>query len=715
MSLFVEGSYDVLEFSMPPNGMNQNISPRVLPPNFAYVLDNILPIPQGRGMVRYGTSLINNDLAPDSNILETFSFIKPTGGKQLVLYVQDFTEDLSIEHAAVTSTNIFTFDSFTPSQFVVNAPIKITYSGSAGIITLYSTIADVIIDETLVTIFLAEDNIFPENIEDITITHIYYADGNLYQYDFDSETLSASLMDGLSVTTVPRSVTFQNTLIICNGIDPIMSWDGTTFEVIIDFVKELANSFNLLTTTSFSFVIPANFIIEKYQNNAPIQVSINGEITATTVTNISVADNIATITTADGIPDFTGQDTVILLYGDMPPTFNFLFVAHDRLWALGPGEVGINYRDPDQALLVYYANQPNSYTSWFDERTKVVLNEDLSDKHGIPDNLEAICLVNNLVAFIGRNKAQIWQGFDPTPNASPANEFRWAYNLPIGIAHGNLLIDLPNEVYFITENGLVSFSTFNIAKQLVASPYDAIDPIIRKYISTITNSDLNYRACRSFKYKGGPFCGFKIGNNKLLVSLYSTNLYAWSFFSGDFSNAQCFCSSLDNSLYLGIGNKIYQYGDGKDSSEVVYGDQDGNAPIRYYWTLPAVHQSGKRFANKRYEIQVDYPSSFFINEQNSLSIGIMGDVRQTFSLEDQYELSERGDPLNTIPLAPNLGDPNKPSNKALGMRLDVPHESTKGRLKFIASSFWLSISGYCINGPVYFDRIRLFGIFERNS
>jgi len=715
MSLFVEGSYDVLEFSMAANGMNQNISPKVLPPNFAYVLDNILPIPQGRGMVRYGTSLVNDDLAPDSNILEMFSFVKSDGGEQFILYVQEFTEDLTISAIDINGIDTFNFDSDTPENYVVNSPIKITYSGDFGIVTLYSTITDVIIDTNTVTLTLSEDSVFPEQFFDLTITHIYFSDGNIYSYDFDSETLSSSLMDGLSVTTIPRSVTFQNTLIICNGVNPIMSWDGTTFEIITDFVKELGTSFNWVDANNFSFVIPDNFIIDKYQDDAQIKLTINEEETDTTVESISVTDNVATITTVDEIPEFSGTDEIILYYADYPPPFNFLFVAHDRIWALGPGEVGIRYRDPEEAMKVYYANQTNSYSAWFDERTKLVLNEDLSDKHGIPDNLEAICLVNDLIAFIGRHKTQVWQGKDPSPNADFQREFEWFFNIPTGIAHGNLLIDLPNDNYSITENGAISLSTLNVARQLAASPYDAIDPIIRQYIKDITESDLKYRACRSFKYKGGPFCGFKIGNNKLLVSLYSTNLYAWSFFSGDFSNAQSFCVS-NNSLYLSIGNKIYQYADGRDSaSNIMYGDQNGTATIPYCWTLPVVHSSGKRFANKRYEIQFDYPSSFFINDKNQLNIQVFGDLRQTFSLEDQYQISARGDVFNTIPLLETALNPNKPPKSALGMRLDIPYEFIKGRLKFISSSFWLNISGYCIDGPVYFDRIRLFGIFERNS
>lgn len=717
MSLFVEGSYDVLEFSMAPNGMNQNISAKVLPPNFAHVLENILPDPQGRGSVRFGNELINDELPPDSKILEEFAFIKSDGNKQVVLYVQEFTEDLPIEEApTIIDGKTFTFQSDHAPKFVLNAPIKITYTGPLGIITLYSTIADLIVEEGInVTITLAEDNIFPSNFEDLTITHVYYAVGSIYSFDFASETLSAQLMTGLSVTTVPRSCPFPDVIIIYNGIDKLMSWNGTTLEVIIDFVKEIGTNFNWIDATHFSFLTPENFIIEKYFDQAQIRLSINGTVTSTTVASIMQPIDIATIATEDPIPEFTGEDEVILYYGDYPPPFSYLYPAHDRIFALAPGAISLKYRDPEEALKVFFTNQPNSYTAWYDELTKHVLFEDLSAKHGVADNLEAICMVNELLIFIGRHKTQIWQGSDPSPNADPRNEFEWLYNLPIGIAHGNLLVPLPNDVYFVTENGIVSFNTLNIARQLVASPSDAVDPIVRQYVKTITESDLNYWACRSFKYKSGPFVGFKIGKNKLLVSLYSANLYAWAFFTGDFSKASCFCGDLDNSLYLGIDNKIYKYADGKDSSVIIYGDQDGESAIPFYWMLPVVHQSGRRYANKRYEIQFDYPSSFFINPDNSIFISIFGDIRKTFSLENEYELSPRGDPFNTIPLLKTAIDPNKPSKYAIGMRLGIPYESIKGRLKFISSSFWLNISGYCKDGPVYFDRVRLFGIFERSS
>jgi hypothetical protein len=279
---------------------------------------------------------------------------------------------------------------------------------------------------------------------------------------------------------------------------------------------------------------------------------------------------------------------------------------------------------------------------------------------------------------------------------------------------------MANDVYFVSQNGLLSFSTLNVAKQFAATASDAVDPLVRQYVTSTTTSNQAYRACRSFKYKSGAFCGFKIGLNKVLVSLYSTNLYAWSLFSGDFAKAATFLATLDNALYLTVGNQIYQYADGTKDTPPVYGDNNGQDLINFLWTLPVVHLSGRRWANKRYELQVDYSSSVVLGKENTLSILIHGDLQRTFSLSDNYILPFKGDVLQTIPLVeiPDRRPPNydrdQPDAGWFGFRLDEPYAYPKDRLKFLSSSFGVSLFGSTKNGKLYFKKIRLFGIAERS-
>jgi hypothetical protein len=134
------------------------------------------------------------------------------------------------------------------------------------------------------------------------------------------------------------------------------------------------------------------------------------------------------------------------------------------------------------------------------------------------------------------------------------------------------------------------------------------------------------------------------------------------------------------------------------------------------WTPPLVHLSGKRWANKRYELQVAYPSSFVLGVENSLSILIHGDTHKTFSLSNNYPLPFKGDILQTIPLvARGVPDPNEPDPQMFGFRLDEPYAYPKDRLKFLSSTFGVSVLGSTKNGKLSFKKMRLFGIAERNT
>jgi hypothetical protein len=727
MSFFQEGDFDTLEFTIPVAGMNQNISPKILPPQYAYVLDNIVPLPIGRGSVRYGTKLVNEDLTFDSNIIEIFPFLNNDGTEQDILYVADFVEDTTANTFIVTSVSRFYFSSTNGALYFQDTQIKIRYHTSTfATTTMYCNIFAVLTDEETVIVELS-GNYFIDDIDDITIDSVWFPVGNIYMYNTETSTLSAPLNTNyMSVACVPRAITFQNTLTICNGVDKLVIWDGTDLNIVTDYVTEYANSFIRISNSSFSFIptvglnIP-DFILGKYPVGGLIRLNVyNGNVlvssTNLTILTATQAGNVVTITTTTAtVPAFTGVNNLALAYGDYPPTFNFLFVAHNRIWALGPGQASINYREFSETMIVYYTYETNNPLKWFNDQNKRVEFEDLRNQHGIADNLEAIASISNYIVFIGRHKTQVWQGIDPTTLAAAPNRFSWAYNLDIGIAHGNLALDIATDTYLVTDNGIVSLSRFNITQQIGATDVNSVDPIVRDYLQTIKQSNIFYRQCRSFKYKNGPFCGFKIGTNKILVSLYSTNLYSWMFFSGDFANASTIVSGSIDSLYLGIGNKLYKYADGKDGDVVLYGDQNGTALISFFWTLPVVHRPGIRFANKRYEIQLEYGSAFARNQQDNLSIGVIGDIRQSFELRNLYALPPIGDALNTVPLGLGVPNPTNPDPNAPGLRLETSYSYPKGRLKFVSSSFWLYLTGYTVDGPIYFDRIRLFGITERRS
>lgn len=721
--MFQDGNYDILEFFAPVQGMNTNISPEALPKDFAVFLQNILPTPLGSNQVRYGTKKEQNiKLDANAKILEAFAYRTSEGKSQIILYVQTFVKDTSAQNINVLSPTQLSFTTNVAQNFHEETPIEISYT-KEGTRTLTTSIEHKTLEQDTMTVTLADGGL-NQGTDGLSINSLSFSQGSIYVYDLSTSTLSDALKTGLSVACVPRSVTFLNTLLICNGVDRVLSWDGANLTEVVDFVKEdSATNFHRIDNTHFSFSLSPQkadiFDITKYQNNNQIQLKINGITTPLEVSDVFQAQNLITVTTSSDLPNFNQQNHPELFYRDWPPCFSFMAVAHNRLWGLGAGPVGIKYRLPDQAMRVYFSYSSNTLTNWFDEKLKIVPFIDLSKTHGEPDNLEAITSLNELTIFLGRSKTQVWKGSEPLGGAIDPTRpvFEFSSSLPIGIVHGNLMIEMANDVYFVSQQGMVSVGTLNVAKQFAATPNEAVNPLIKEHITSIGPSNQAYRACRSFKYDAGGFCGFKIGFNQVLVSLHSTHLYAWSVFSGDFEKAQSFLTSEDAGLYLLVSNQILRYADG-GRGDLVYGDNDGTQLIDFVWVPAPPHLSSRRWANKRAEVRMSYPSSFVLNEKNNLYLVISGDLRRTFMTQTPYDFQFKGDELARVPFVNAFdigGDPNEPDPEALGFRLDEPYVFPKVRMKFLSSSFGLIVAGSTLSGPMLLKKIRLFGIHERRA
>jgi hypothetical protein len=694
--------YDILEFPMPAQGMNQNISADLLPPTFAYVLENIIAKPLGEGQVRFGTTQVMALPNPEAVILKQFPYSKPDGSKQLLLYGQEYTQDATANTFVVQNAFCFSFNSPDHgARYVKDTAIKVEYALN-GQMAIYDTIGSLSVAGHRVTVTLLQNAFSPE----AALTRVSFSTGTIYAYDIASRTLSAPLKQNLAVGCVPRCATFTGKLLICNGVDRVIAWDGQALQEVFDFVKEETVALNRINDRHLSLVVSPSFSLSNFAVGNLLRLTVNGVTTQTAIVGRDLQNQTLTVTTSTNLPDFV-QGQTHLFYQAWPPRFNFLFVAHDRLWALGEGAAGLDYRNPDEALRVYYTWKTNTVTGWFHDQTKTVPSLDLSKKHGEPDNLEAICLIGNSIAFMGRKKTQVYQGQNPLPSPE-GGDFAFNTILPTGVVHGDLTVPLANDVFFITSNGLQSFSTLNVAKQFAVTSLDAVDPKIRQFLTSMMASNTAYRASGSFRYDGGAIAGFKIGHNKVLCSLFSTSLYSWSLFSGDFEKASSFLT-VGNRLYLSIQNKVYAYADGLDGDPPVYADQGGKGLIPFSWTLPVIHLNGKRFANKRYELHLSYPSSFTVRPDNQVMIEINGDLPKSYQINSPCRFDLRGDLLDTIPLTLE----ENPRLDSLGFRFDQPFLFFKDRLKFMASKFWVTISGYSRDGPLSFKKVKLYGIMER--
>jgi hypothetical protein len=809
--MLYEGGYDIIELYSANKGMNQNIAPNLLPLEYSYYIENIMPLSLGEGQVRYGNALFSD--VPQDTIIEAFPFSSADGSKQQVLYFNGYNAFVGASTLRIISSNQILLTSPNFELFQKDTWLKLQYRDNNGIspVSFYeikkiidlpvlpddsilielgeNSFADALegffieapdtcnpqyIDDTHFSITIPDGFVVPEyyykdqllklvinNIEyDLIVDFVETLDPNTVTFTTTGDIIPAfnngdtrilkyqsltpeiisisnssgyikvldvatnTLLGGvdqtianLSVACLPRAEFFANLLWIYNGVDPVMTWNGVTLSIYEEQIKERASSFNRIDNKNFSFICDSSFDISKYAVGKSFSLKIDNAGNFTSViTAIIKADTLVTITSTDDLPNFTGQNKLELFYFDRPPRFSYMKSANDRLWCLGEGAVSIDYRIPDLAMRFYYSYKPfngGEDFKFFNEKTKSVPSEDISAKHGIADNLEAIIDLSGKLVFMGRQKSQVWEGIDPLTKDS-ANSFAWSVTLPVGIYHGDLIVDLPNDAHFLSQNGFVSFGTLNIARQFAASNTNNMDKLAMEYINSI-DSNIDYRACRSFKYKSGGFCGFKIGNNNAIVSKYHTSLFWWGIFSGDFAVASTFLSTLDDALYLYLGSTIYQYADGMNGSPILYGDRNGARFINFVETK-YVNSFKKRYANKRYEIEADYSSSIVINTENKVDLYISGDLSNTFVIQNQYNLPFRGDVLGTINLvngSTSGDDPNNPSATSIGMRLDSPSHTKKGRLKFLSHNFSVTIAGHLKDGPFNLKKIRLFGVLER--
>lgn len=712
--MFKDSNFDVLEFLPPFNGMNQNISRDILPSNFAYLFENLIPIPAGAAKPRFGTftSISDPFLNVRYSIMKAFSFPKRNGLQQIVFYLSYFKKYLGGSNFTIDDRETF---SFTPpssnADFLEkDTEVRIRYNYGGGDTLQRGDIQNISYNDDGSISIKLKTPFFNENAE---ILEFFTSKGRIVIFDEEAdEIINNQGVDNLHVGVVPYGEFFLTNLLLCNGIDPIYKWDGVNFERVFDFVKEQAISFNRIDDTHFSFTVTKAFIIEKYSLGSNIKLSIDELSSNFIISSISKNEDLVTIGVEENLPEFGGNNAIELFYTDYPPPFSFLKVINDRIFALPPGPVSLNYRNVDDCLRVYYTYQTNSLSNWFNENTKTVPSINVAAKHGILDNLEAISSFNGLTLFIGRQKTQVWSGQDPS-DVQSENPFIFNSILPVGIVHGSLLNELANDIYFVSNNGILSFGTLNIAQQFAATSIDAVDPLVKQYVSSILEDDQNYRNCHSFKYDAGNFLGFRIGKNPVLIGFYTTNIYAWGLFSGDFQFSTGFLINLDGSLSLFINEKVYNYADGIKSIKV-NGDRDSEKPIKFFWSFIGTKFKGKKFNNKFYELNIDYSSTFAVSDENKLSILISGDVPETFLFQDDYELAIRGDPFDTIALIPEGSpDPKLTYNYDIGMRFNIPYERKIERFKFIASDFYITIFGRIVEGDLSLKKLRLFGTVEK--
>lgn len=597
--------------------------------------------------------------------------------------IDEITRDGDISLRFVTNAN------FNAYYYTIGKKIELTSNNIARVYTINDVL--VVGNEYFIQTF----ELLPAILVNPTIKYIEYF-----------KLLSTN--ENLATVCIPRYSCFADKLFICNGLDKVKQWDGTNLTNLFQYlIDEVANIVRI-DDHNFSFTAAALTLIANYPIGGKVKLVNNGITQIVTITNSQQALQVITITTEEVLNAFQGAR---IFYQAFPPRFNYMFAMHNRLWCLGAGAAGIKYRSADQSQRVYFMYKKGATLEFFDERTKVVPSINLAESNSIGDNLEAIAYTSGYMFFIGRNVTQVWSGSEPLGSLVDPDKpvLTHTTTLNVGAIHGDLVLSVGNDVFIITKNGLISCGTFRDGtEQISASSLTSVDPLIINYVSTITQNNLAYISSRSFRYDGESLAGFKIGFNNVLCSIVTTTLGTWCVLSGNFQQANTFCY-FKNSLYMSIGNKLYKYADGKDGSDYIYGDDNGNSPVFFTWSLPIVQFDKFYYSNLFYDLNISYPSSFTIRDENSISLLITGDTPVNYLSKQKYTFELHGDLLATIPLS------LVSMETSLGFRFDQQYHQIQEKLKFVASRFWVTLSGNTKDGIISIKDMKFYGVIERKE
>jgi hypothetical protein len=424
---------------------------------------------------------------------------------------------------------------------------------------------------------------------------------------------------GLNIQGTVRWTHFAGRLVLCNGLDDLLSWDGMTLRVVEQKIVDKGANLTFVSSTQFSIESDAAF----YPIGTEVRARLGGSTFVTSTVASTSGTNPVTVTLSDAVltsvldqVEFTAR----------PPKFSYIHAAHDRLWGFGGGPLKASgFSDSVDRSRVFYTAGLNDETVWYDENG-LLQSINLADKIPVLDELTAMVVKDGMTVFFFKEHTQLWGGSDPTLTG----DFSWVKTLPLGVIHGDLVVALPNDVGFFTRFGARTLSRTLQTEQLDIGDLGAeINPTLTAEVGAMLANDNVYRAAQAFRYDRQGWFGFKPAGQSLVFQVLGAQT-GWTVFDGAFESASAFLNTPDGKLYLAEGGQLYLY------DETVWADA-GNVVTTRWWTpWLNIGNSFKRWANKFYEVVTDqgagvpltlkryknYNSSSFVESSVTASVAV---------------------------------------------------------------------------------------------
>lgn len=372
----------------------------------------------------------------------------------------------------------------------------------------------------------------------------------------------------LNPNVIVSSINYQNYLVICNGIDPVLYYNGNTlqelkadYQIDSDSVNKLSNNqLNMIVTLGYEVELRENLTIGK-------QVRIANDLdlkNLNTITNIVFNVNPNNLEIVITFANNFINEPQRVYYDKSIPAFSYINIINDRLFALDSGGSFYNkYRTPDKSMLVYYCSKRKSIFDWYS--TKGIIGQiNLASNSNKIDDLQCFNTYQGRILFWGKESVQIWTGNDPTVINDGQNidfgDFKWQKTEPVGIFNKNMFVELPNIFIFLSKFGICSikidgFNNLNIDLSFAES----VNSYIRKQLENL-QTEREYRSLSSFIYPYGGFIGFRFIHNCYIYQLKGQGF--WTIFTQNFNTSKSFLyDSVSKNLYLSYKNKTLVYAD----------------------------------------------------------------------------------------------------------------------------------------------------------
>ncbi|PIZ31051.1 MAG: hypothetical protein COY40_03005, partial [Alphaproteobacteria bacterium CG_4_10_14_0_8_um_filter_53_9] len=307
----------------------------------------------------------------------------------------------------------------------------------------------------------------------------------------------------------------------------------------------------------------------------------SGEVLAL-VNSVSESLGVVTVVLDTAVLDATLS---AVAYTATPPPFGRIYAAHDRLW--GFGEVGAARGD---AARVYFTSGFNDPSAWFDAEGNLA-HVNLSDKSGGLETLRGMAVKDGMTIFFLSRTTQLWVGSDPRASG----DFAWSKTLPVGLVHGDLVAELPNDVLFVAPNGARTLSRALQTEQLdVGDVGGEIDPTWQALVRVLETGDPAALRVRAVRHEGQGWFAFGVGSTVAVLQVTSQG-FGWVMFDGAFSEASALCEGLDGRVYAAKNGQVLRY------DESLFTDAGELYTCR--WVSPWLgNRAGKRWANAYVEV-----------------------------------------------------------------------------------------------------------------